>query len=49
VVIPTMRREENGVRGPAPARFHVGEGDGVSFEFSVSSFELSAARVGSSA
>mgnify|MGYP006862973053 CR=1 FL=1 len=32
VVIPTMRREENGVRGPAPARFHSREGGRVSSE-----------------
>jgi hypothetical protein len=33
VVIPTMQREENGVRGPAPARFKYREGGGRSFEF----------------
>ncbi len=31
VVVPTMRREENGVRGPAPAQFH-SNGGWVSFE-----------------
>jgi hypothetical protein len=44
VAIPTMPTSEARHPDPAPARFHVGEGGGGSFELRVLSFELNAAR-----